>query len=102
MKPIIVYAKEHSGKITVCKADFEKAIADAYDQGLADGISTKTNPVKPTIYRDNFGILHTAEDNVPDISQLHKDLTKQMEKDFKRGSTTIKNPDEGAVHENHD
>lgn len=37
MKPIIIYAQECDGKITLDKAAFEKAIQDAYEQGKADG-----------------------------------------------------------------
>ena len=62
MKPIIIYATEYDGKITIDKTVFEKAIADAYEQGKADAQSFNAiwTTEQPKYLPDYYNTLTTA------------------------------------------
>lgn len=50
MKPIIIYAEEKNGKITITKEKLQRIVDEAYRQGKADGnwYYTTTNPITVT------------------------------------------------------
>ena len=37
MKPIIIYAEEKDDKVTITKAELQRIVDEAYEQGKADG-----------------------------------------------------------------
>ena len=49
MKPIIIYIKEQDNQITISKADFEKLLSDAYEQGKLDG--SPVYPIETWLYK---------------------------------------------------
>ena len=48
MKPIIIYAEEKNGKITITKEELQRIVDEAYRQGKADGNWYTTNPITVT------------------------------------------------------
>ena len=48
MKPIIIYAEEKNGKVTITKEELQRIVDEAYRQGKADGNWYTTNPITVT------------------------------------------------------
>ena len=48
MKPIIIYAEEKNGKITITKDELQRIVDEAYRQGKVDGNWYTTNPITVT------------------------------------------------------
>ena len=48
MKPIIIYAEEKNGKITITKEELQRIVDEAYRQGKEDGNWYTTNPITVT------------------------------------------------------
>lgn len=49
MKPIIIYAEEKDGKITITKEELQRIVDEAYRQGKTDGNwYYTTNPITVT------------------------------------------------------
>jgi len=101
MKPLIVYAQDSYGQITISKDIFEKAIFDAYEQGRADSIQVQFNNVPLVTFTDNFGVVHTI-----DASKVYSTTAVAKEditlSDVKRRDPSYHMPDDGEVRGNHD
>ncbi len=48
MKPIIIYAEEKDGKVTITKDELQRIVDEAYRQGKADSWNSCTTPITVT------------------------------------------------------